>query len=256
MSDLRLLEVDYDTAPETGDVPYYTGSNWVPTSFLTLFNALLPVGVYLPYGGGAAPSGWLLCEGQAVSRTDYADLFNVLGETYGAGDGSTTFNIPDLRGKAPYGVATSGTGSTRGGSFGSMDHTHTVPAHYHGMGSGADLAISASGSHTHTSTSMNMSESSAASGASGNHIVSNNAGGTATFTGTININSNTHTHASGDITGRIGLVTGGVNGNSAMTSGTGNPPGVAGNFIIWTGGINVSGGLSGYLMGITGLTYP
>lgn len=52
----------------------------------------------MPYVGATAPDGFLLCEGQAVSRSIYADLFNLVGTTYGDGDGSTTFNIPDLRG--------------------------------------------------------------------------------------------------------------------------------------------------------------
>jgi microcystin-dependent protein len=62
-----------------------------------------PIGVILPYGGSAAPTGWLLAYGQAVSRTTYAALFAVYSTTYGVGDGSTTFNVPDLRGRVPAG---------------------------------------------------------------------------------------------------------------------------------------------------------
>lgn len=58
-----------------------------------------PSGVIAPFAGSAAPSFWLLCYGQAVSRTTYADLFAAIGTTYGVGDGSTTFNLPDLRGR-------------------------------------------------------------------------------------------------------------------------------------------------------------
>ena len=65
--------------------------------------ALLPVGAVFPYGGTSAPSGYLLCYGQAVSRTTYADLFTAIGTTYGTGDGSTTFNLPDLRGRVVAG---------------------------------------------------------------------------------------------------------------------------------------------------------
>ena len=54
--------------------------------------------------GSTAPEGWLLCNGQAVSRTTYANLFSVLGTTYGQGDGSTTFNVPDLTGRVPMGT--------------------------------------------------------------------------------------------------------------------------------------------------------
>ncbi|QDP47042.1 MAG: putative tail fiber protein [Prokaryotic dsDNA virus sp.] len=59
----------------------------------------VPVGLIVPWTTATAPSGFLLCAGQAVSRTDYAALFAVIGTTYGSGNGSTTFNIPDLAGK-------------------------------------------------------------------------------------------------------------------------------------------------------------
>jgi microcystin-dependent protein len=66
-----------------------------------------PVGMLSPYGGTSAPSGWLLCDGSAVSRTTYSDLFGVIGTTYGVGDGSTTFNLPDMRAAVPVGAGTS-----------------------------------------------------------------------------------------------------------------------------------------------------
>lgn len=63
----------------------------------------LPPGVVNTFAGSTAPDGWLLCFGQAVSRTQYVDLFNAIGTSYGSGDGSTTFNLPDLRGRVPAG---------------------------------------------------------------------------------------------------------------------------------------------------------
>lgn len=60
---------------------------------------LVPPGVILPYGGSTPPSDWLECNGAAVSRTAYAALFAAIGTTFGAGDGTTTFNLPDLRGE-------------------------------------------------------------------------------------------------------------------------------------------------------------
>jgi microcystin-dependent protein len=65
--------------------------------------ALLPLGMVLPYAGLTAPSGYLFCYGQAVSRTTYAALYAIVADTYGAGDGSTTFNLPDLRGRTVAG---------------------------------------------------------------------------------------------------------------------------------------------------------
>jgi microcystin-dependent protein len=59
---------------------------------------VMPVGSIMPYGGTTAPDGWLICDGTAVSRTTYADLFTVVGTAFGGGDGVTTFNLPDLRG--------------------------------------------------------------------------------------------------------------------------------------------------------------
>jgi len=64
----------------------------------------LPAGMLAPFAGSAAPTGWLLCFGQAVSRTTYAALFAAIGTTYGAGDGSTTFLLPDLRGRVVAGL--------------------------------------------------------------------------------------------------------------------------------------------------------
>lgn len=59
----------------------------------------LPAGTLLDYAGTVEPSGWMLCDGRAVSRSEYATLFAAIGTSYGTGDGSTTFNIPDFRGR-------------------------------------------------------------------------------------------------------------------------------------------------------------
>ena len=61
------------------------------------------VGAIKPWTKATAPDGYLLCNGGAVSRSTYAELFAVTGTTYGAGDGSTTFNVPQLQGKMPQG---------------------------------------------------------------------------------------------------------------------------------------------------------
>ena len=86
-------------------------------------------GMVQMFAGSTAPTGWLMCDGSAVSRTTYATLFSVIGTTWGSGDGSTTFNLPDLRGRAPVGAGT-GSGLTarslaaKGGSQNIQAHTH------------------------------------------------------------------------------------------------------------------------------------
>lgn len=67
---------------------------------------MLQTGIIVGWGNPEAPAGWVLCDGSAYSRTDprYATLFAVIGETFGAGDGLTTFNVPDLRGRGPVGA--------------------------------------------------------------------------------------------------------------------------------------------------------
>lgn len=107
--------------------------------------AAMPAGIILPYGAAAAPTGYLLCNGAAVSRTTYATLFAILGTTYGSGDNSTTFNLPDLRGRKPVGV---GTGyPALGNSGGTVAHTHAGPSHTHDAGDLiADVDFSGGGS--------------------------------------------------------------------------------------------------------------
>lgn len=63
-----------------------------------LVGSVIPVGTVAPFKGGTVPTGWLLCDGLAVSRTTYAALYDLIGTSEGIGDGSTTFNLPDLRG--------------------------------------------------------------------------------------------------------------------------------------------------------------
>ncbi len=94
-------------------------------------------GIIHAYAGSTAPDGYLLCDGQAVSRTDYAALFAAIGTTYGAGDGSTTFNVPDLQGRFPLGAGAGNglTARTVGQNGGEESHTLTadeMPAHTHG----------------------------------------------------------------------------------------------------------------------------
>lgn len=83
-----------------------------------------PIGVVLPFAGSSAPVDYLLCNGAAVSRTTYADLFALIGTTYGAGNGTTTFNVPDMRSRVPVGYESgSSEFGTLGAAYGAKTHT-------------------------------------------------------------------------------------------------------------------------------------
>lgn len=90
-----------------------------------------PAGIVMPFAGTVAPQGCLLCDGSAVSRTTYAELFAVIGTTYGAGDGETTFNIPDLSGRVVIGVSNSHALASTGGSETVTLTSDQLPAHLH-----------------------------------------------------------------------------------------------------------------------------
>lgn len=102
--------------------------------------SIVPIGAMLQWGSTTAPSGWFLCDGTAVSRSTYVNLFSVLGTTYGVGNGSTTFNLPDTRTRAIRGAGTSySLGATGGVDTATLtatnlpNHSHTLvdPQHNH-----------------------------------------------------------------------------------------------------------------------------
>lgn len=156
IASVAKMDFDGDTNLATGFIRYNRSSRrierWSGSAWEHDF--LEPAGIIKAYAGTSAPAGHLLCDGSPVSRTAYAALFSAIGTTYGVGDNSTTFNLPNLQGRFPLGKATSGTGSSLGGTGGSLDHTHSVPAHYHGMGTGATLATNIG--HTHGASSITV----------------------------------------------------------------------------------------------------
>ena len=112
-------------------------------------SVLMPTGSIMSFAGASAPTGYLLCDGAAISRSTYSTLFGLLATTYGSGDGSSTFNIPDLRGRVIAGQDDMGgssanrltgltggvDGDVLGGSGGAETHTLStaeMPAHTHG----------------------------------------------------------------------------------------------------------------------------
>lgn len=103
------------------------------------------IGVVKMFAGSIAPTGYLICDGSAVSRTAYANLFNVIGTSYGDGDGATTFNLPDLKGRVVTGYNSNDTSfDTIGKTGGEKTHTLTIneiPSHTHALdvlGSGSE----------------------------------------------------------------------------------------------------------------------
>lgn len=127
---VKLVVTDAD-----GD-PQFTFDNLEPMVDPTIPDpsvTSVPTGGIIAYGGTSAPSNFLLCDGSLVSRATYDTLFGIIGTAYGAGDGSTTFGLPDLQQRFPLGKAASGTGSTLGSTGGDIDHTHTGPSHTHSV---------------------------------------------------------------------------------------------------------------------------
>ena len=104
-----------------------------------------PTGAMMLYGGTVAPTGWLLCDGSAISRTTQAGIFSVIGTAYGAGDGSTTFNLPDFRGRVPVAVGTHADVGSLGANDGAaVADRRPKHAHSHTLGTGTDTP-----DHTH-----------------------------------------------------------------------------------------------------------
>ena len=120
-----------------------------------LLAATMPTGALTPFASSTVPTGWLLCDGQAVSRTTYAELFAIISTNYGTGNGTTTFNVPNLKGRVPVGLdsaqtefdvlAETGGAKTHTLTTAQMPvHTHTQNAHTHTQDA-----------HTHTQDAHN-----------------------------------------------------------------------------------------------------
>jgi microcystin-dependent protein len=155
---LDAATVGYDQGPlSSRPDPQYPGRLYYATDVATLFldtGTAWVVNGYQPgdlryTARGLVEIGWLVCDGSPVSRTTYANLFDALRTTFGAGDGRTTFNLPDLRDRVAVGVsATKVRGATGGEERHTLteaempSHTHAVsdPGHRHGPGSGGSFA--------------------------------------------------------------------------------------------------------------------
>jgi microcystin-dependent protein len=146
---------------------------------------MFPVGSIMEFAGTTQPDGWFFCNGGDIDREDYAALFAVIGTTYGVGDGSTTFNIPDLRRRGPIGLDEEDTDYDNIGTMaGSEDVTLTtsqIPAHTHIQ----DSHNHNQNSHNHTQNAHNHTVDggiNAASGAVGRSLIAVNLGSNNTVT--------------------------------------------------------------------------
>lgn len=238
----------------------YTGSSWVATSRETEIDAHInngslhggmPIGAGCLWYTGTAPDGYIIADGTPKNRASYPALFALWGTTFGAGDGSTTFGIPDKRGYISIGKAASGTASAAiGGTFGSLDHVHTGPSHTHTINShthdmgnhthtggahthagpdhvhfiqahyhdvnalGADISITSSGSHT---TAIAVKNSGSA-GSTTRVLAASSSGTNDTITSGASGSNHTHDHSA--FAGRVGHVATGNNGDNGFNSGS------------------------------------
>lgn len=136
------------------------GSNEVDIS-ATASGAGAPAGAMMDFAGTAAPSGWLECDGSAVSRVTFATLFAAIGTTWGPGDGSTTFNLPNMNRRTSVGRGGSGTG-VLGNAVGNVGGTETHA-----------LSIAELAAHTHSDSGHSHSGTTSTQGVGGLDVMSN-----------------------------------------------------------------------------------
>lgn len=199
-------------------------------SLIPTVTGTVPIATVVAYAGSTPPAGWVLCAGQTLSRSIYSLLFNRISTTYGAGNGTTTFNAPDLRGRGVFGLDNMGgtsagritdgvsgiSGTTLGASGGSQGVSLTLEqlaAHTHAAGS---YTTGSAGAHTHSIS--NMSPGNWPTGTSGPRHWRQ--GGTYTTA-----SAGAHTHSITGSSGTAGL--GAAHQNM--------PPTVIMNYIIYTG---------------------
>ena len=212
---------------------------------LTLAAVLPPTGTVHMYAGNTAPVGWLLCDGTAVSRTTYATLFALISTTYGVGDNSTTFNVPDLRGRTTLGVGT-GSGltaralaATTGAETVAIStsemaaHTHTASDSGHTHAAATSGTISAD--HTHAAftdgTQLGRGQYgfvALGGGYAGNLIVRGSDNGKPCSSGNVSVD---HTHSFTTNSGTASIT---ISNNGSGTGHANMQPSLTVNFIIKT----------------------
>ena len=128
----EMTQAQYDALPASekanGTIYFITDA----TVDKLIIDDPAPIGAILAYGGTTAPTGWLFCQGQQVSRALYSELFAVIGTTYGSGDGSTTFNLPDFRGRTAIGEGTGTASGAVNHPLGQTEGAETIQAPWSG----------------------------------------------------------------------------------------------------------------------------
>jgi len=192
MSNPQVGDIWIDTSGSENVINVRNKANdgWIVLSQST--DQFIPAGAMMPYAGTSAPSGWLLCDGSAVSRTTYATLFALVSTTYGVGDGSTTFNLPDLRGRTfigldnlggtPKNIVTDANADSLGGEVGTETHTLSeseMPAHTHTIATQTTTNGGGAGDiyHSASATTGNKSTGSTGGGGAHNNIQPSHAAG-------------------------------------------------------------------------------
>lgn len=192
----------------------------------------IPIGGIITFAGWPLPVGYLRCDGTAYSRTTYSELFTLIGTSYGSGDGSTTFNVPNFSGKVAVGVGTATTKYwSRGTSTSSetvsvplQSHTHSGPSHTHSMshGHGDTFSTADAGSHWHQIGTDHDS----AKGSYG-HTVHNNTSGAERYNGyTSSAGSHSHT-VNGSVSNYTGNTGSGGTGSTGSTGSSSGAPSVS-----------------------------
>ena len=198
------------------------------------------VGTIFMFAGTTAPEGYIICDGSAVSRTTYSDLFEAIGTTYGIGDGSTTFNLPDLSGRVPIGCSGVYPLASTGG-----EETHTlttteIPSHSHGVPkhghANTITATTPAFSHTITQPAYNYNKPNGTVGTSKGNSAAY--AGTTSTTATRSANVAIAAHAatnctmSGSVTAKAAFSS---DSNGSGTAHSNMQPYITMNYIICTG---------------------
>lgn len=183
-----------ELASEKADTTY------VNSQIVSATEASMPTGAILDFAGATAPTGFLICDGTAVSRTTYADLFAVLSTTYGPGDGATTFDLPDFRGRVSVGAG-SGVGENASGAAGTAPAGAALTARARGSWAGGEfVALTAAQTplrtHTHGGTTADINQNHYHSGATDSDNIDHGHSGTTGGRSAFHQHNVTHTSIS------------------------------------------------------------